>query len=319
MQFRAKVQLNQKIVVIGNAVADVVARMVDDVPRTGSLHPETVQYFAGGCGNNVAMVLARLGAEVAIVACVGQDVFGDVLLAQWQSAGIETQYVMRHPTEPTGVTIVLVDSEGERRFISAPAANRFLTVDSLPSTLLDGIFALHIAGFFTMPGIEEDALIPLLESARSRGILTVLDPVGGSARERREELLRLLPYLDIVLVNEDEGEKITDEQSADAIARILFERGASTIIAKLGSTGSRIYGKFGDFDVPPYPATTIDSTGAGDAYIATLLASLVRGDDFHTATRWASAAGAATVEAIGATGAWRGWKDLEKREMRNEK
>jgi ribokinase len=302
-----------KILVIGNAVADVVARTVDDVPRTGSLHPETVQYFAGGCGNNVAMVLARLGAEVGIVACLGQDVFGDVLLAQWQQAGIETHAVMRHPTEPTGVTIVLVDSEGERRFISTPAANRFLTVASLPPTLLEGLFALNIAGFFTMPGIEEDALIPLLKSARQRGILTVLDPVGGSARERREELLRLLPYLDIVLVNEDEGEKITGMIEADAIAQVLFERGASTIITKLGAKGSRVYGKLGNFEVPAYPASTVDSTGAGDAYIATMLASLARGDDFRTATRWASAAGAATVESLGATGTWRGWDDLSDR------
>lgn len=310
MQFRARVPLNQKIIVMGNAVADVVARTVDEVPRTGSLHPETVRYFAGGCGNNVAMVLARLGAEVAIVACVGQDMFGDVLLAQWQQAGIETRYVLRHPTEPTGVTIVLVDSDGERRFISAPAANRFLTPDPLPDTIFDGVFAFHIAGFFTMPGVEEGALIPLLERARAQGVLTLLDPVGGSARERREELLRLLPYIDIVLVNEDEGEKITDEITADAVAHRLFKRGAQTIIAKLGASGSRVYGKYGYFDVPAYPATTIDSTGAGDAYIAALLAALARGDDFRTATHWASAAGAATVEAIGATGTWRGWDDL---------
>lgn len=313
MPFRTRAQLNSKILVIGNAVADVVARTVDDVPRTGSLHPETVQYFAGGCGNNVAMVLARLGASVSIVACLGRDVFGDVLQGQWQQAGIETPYVMRHPNEPTGVTIVLVDSAGERRFISTPAANRFLTVDTLPATALDGVFALDIAGFFTMPGIEAGALIPLLEQARARGILTVLDPVGGSARERREELLRLLPYLDIVLVNEDEGEKITDETEADAIARALFERGASTIITKLGAKGSRVYGKLGNFDVPAHPTTCVDSTGAGDAYIATMLASMARGDDFHTATQWASAAGAATVESLGATGTWRGWVDLEEK------
>lgn len=305
--------MNHKILVIGNAVADVVARTVDDVPRTGSLHPETVQYFAGGCGNNVAMVLARLGAKVAIVACLGQDVFGDVLLAEWQRAGIETPFVSRHPTEPTGVTIVLVDSAGERRFISTPAANRFLTLDNLPATIWDGVFALNIAGFFTMPGIEDGALIPLLEAARARGILTVLDPVGGSARERREELLRLLPYLDIVLVNEDEGEKVTGEVETDEIARVLFERGASTIIAKLGAKGSRVYGKLGNFDVPACPAICIDSTGAGDAYIAALLAAMARGDDFRSATAWASAAGAATVESLGATGTWRDWDDLEKK------
>ncbi len=298
---------------MGNAVADVVARTVDEVPRTGSLHPETVRYFAGGCGNNVAMVLARLGVEVALVACVGQDMFGDVLLAQWRQAGIEIENVLRHPMEPTGVTIVLVDSEGERRFISTPAANRFLTPDHLSDAIFKDVFALHIAGFFTMPGLEDGVLIPLLERAGAHGVLRLIDPVGGSAHERREELLRLLPYTDIVLVNEDEGEKITGETTPDEVAYHLIERGAATVIAKLGVNGSRVYGKEGRFDVPAYPAGTVDSTGAGDAYIAALLASMARGEDFRSATRWASAAGAVTVEAVGATGAWHGWDDLEEK------
>jgi sugar/nucleoside kinase (ribokinase family) len=300
----------KKILVIGNAVADVVAQTVDEVPRTGSLHPETVQYFSGGCANNVALVLARLNTPVTLVVCIGDDTFGTVLLNQWQGLGIDTTYVVRHPTEPTGITIVLVDSEGERRFISSPAANRFLTLAHLPPTILDDIFAVQIAGFFTVPALESGAMIPLLTEARQRGILAMLDPVGGSARERRAELLRYLPYLDVVTVNEDEGEKITDEHDPDAIAAVLLAHGATTVIVKVGHKGSRLYTAEGVSVIPPYPATNVDSTGAGDSYSAALLASLARGDTFDKALRWAAAAGAATVEALGATGAWRGWDDL---------
>src|SRR5688500_10792910 len=100
---------SSRTLVIGNAVADVVARTVDEVPRTGSLHPETVRYFPGGCANNVALALARLGAPPTLVASIGNDVFGDALLAQWLAAGVDTRYVVRQPAEPTGVTVVLVD------------------------------------------------------------------------------------------------------------------------------------------------------------------------------------------------------------------
>jgi sugar/nucleoside kinase (ribokinase family) len=94
------------------------------------------------------------------------------------------------------------------------------------------------------------------------------------------------------------------------MARVLLAHGAPGVIVKLGSRGSRAYGVPGRFDVPPFPANSVDSTGAGDAYVATLIAALLRGDDFKRAIRWASAAGAATVETVGATGNWGAWTDL---------
>lgn len=300
----------KKIIVIGNAVADVVAFPVDDVPRTGSLHPDKVAYFSGGCANNSVLAMAKLNADVTLIACVGRDVFGDALIAEWQRVGINTEYVIRHPTEPTGVTIVLVDSGGERRFISTPAANRFLSLDHVPLSVLNDAYAVQLAGFFTFPGLEDGKLIPFLQAAQERGVLTVVDPVGGSAYERREHLLELVPYLDLVLVNEDEGHKITDATEADEIAARLMSRGASSVIVKLSDQGSQVYGELGPLPVPAFPVTTVDTTGAGDAYVAALLTSLARGDDFPTATRWASAAGAATVQHLGAQGAWTGWHDL---------
>jgi sugar/nucleoside kinase (ribokinase family) len=145
-----------------------------------------------------------------------------------------------------------------------------------------------------------------------RGVFTSLDPVGGSAHERRETLYPLLPHLDLLLLNEDEGEKVTGEQEPEAMMAALLARGVRSVILKQGEAGCRVAGAHGPLTLPAFSATCVDSTGAGDAFVAALLAALARGDGFDTALRWASAAGAANVEALGATGAWRGWADLEK-------
>ncbi len=295
---------------MGNVVADVVAWPVDEVPRTGSLHPESISFHAGGCAGNTATVLARLGAKVRLVACVGQDAFGATLLEGWQRAGVDTSLVTQAADDRTGVTVVLVDSQGERRFISTPAANHRLTTEALPSSALDDAFALHIGGFFAVPGLEDGTLPARLAEARSRGVLTTLDPIGGSARERRNFLFPLLPHLDVLLLNEDEGQKITDEHEPAAMLDFLLAHGVGSIILKQGQAGCASVGTFGSYHLPAFPVTCVDSTGAGDAFVAALLAALARGDRFEDALRWASAAGAATVQALGATGAWRGWGDL---------
>lgn len=304
-----------KIIVIGNVVADIVVHPVDDVPRTRSLHPESITFHSGGCAANPAVGLARLGVEAQLVACVGQDQFGDALLDTWRAAGVDTRYVKQLPEVGTGVSIVLVDRNGERRFIATPAANQRLTAAALPPAALEGAFALHVGGFFAARGLEDGTLASLLQLAQSKSVLTSLDPVSGSAHERRNALYPLLPHLDILLLNNIEGHKITDKQQPHAIANALLAHGVGTVIVKQGATGCVVMGKHGPLTIPAYPANTIDSTGAGDAFAAGLLASLARHDRFSDAVRWASAAGAATTEAIGATGSWRGWEELA--EMRN--
>jgi sugar/nucleoside kinase (ribokinase family) len=300
-----------KIIVLGNAVADVVARPVNEVPRTGSLHPESVTFHAGGCAGNSATHLARLGVDAYLVTCLGQDAFGSSLLDVWQANGIKTRYIRQLKEIETGVSIVLVDSQGERRFISSPAANNLLKPALLPESALDGAFALHVAGFFAARGLEDGTLAAKLAVAQAKGVLTTLDPVGGEAHERRHALYPLLPHLDILLLNDDEGQKVTGKTTPEAMIESLLEYGVGTVILKKGALGSMVAGKYGALTIPAYPAKTIDSTGAGDAFVGTLLASLARGEQFSEAMHWASAAGAATVEAIGATGSWRGWEALE--------
>jgi 2-dehydro-3-deoxygluconokinase len=257
-----------------------------------------------------ARTLAAARATSLMVS-IGNDLLGEALLLSWQASGVDTSRVQRLSEKPTGVAIALVDSDGERRFISNPGANALMKPAALTPEALDGAFALHVGGFFAAFGLEDGTLAEKLAEARTRGILTTLDPVGGAARQRRENLYPLLPHLDLLMLNEDEGEKVTDEQEPEAIIAWLLAHGARTVILKVGAQGCIVGGERGSFAVPAFPATMLDSTGAGDAFAGALLASLARGDSFEEALRWANAAGAVTVEAVGPTGAWTGWADLE--------
>lgn len=301
-----------RIVVTGNVVADIVARPVGDVPRHGSLHPEMVRLYTGGCAGNAALVMARLGVPVELVACVGADALGRVVIEEFSAAGISTTHVRQVEGASTDTAIVLVDEAGGRRFIASPDAGRRLRPADLTDDILEGAFALHVGGFFAARGLEDGTLPARLEAARAQGLLTSLDLVGGSARERREHLFPLLPHLDLLLLNEDEGEKVTGEPAPAAILDALAARGAEGIVLKRGSEGCLWRGAHDTLALPAPPAQVVDTTGAGDAFVAALLASLARGMAMAEALRYASAAGAATTEATGATGDWHGWEALER-------
>lgn len=299
-----------KVVVLGIVAADVVARPVDDFPVLGGKIVDSITFHVGGCASNAAIGLARLGIESHLVASIGKDTLGQAMMQLWAYHGVQTQHVVQWEGLNSDIALVLVDSVGERRFIASPLTNHRLTPATLPDSALGGAFALHVAGFFALQGLEDGTLGARLAQVRARGILTTLDPVTGAAPDQRPAFYALLPHLDILLLNEVEGYLATGEQEVPAMIEALLSRGARTVILKRGHAGCIVAGEYGPLTLPAYPADTLDGTGAGDAFAAALLAALARGEGFEDGLRWASAAGAATVEAMGATGDWCGWDDL---------
>lgn len=294
------------VIVAGNLVADVVAHPVDGVPRHESLHIDAVTFHVGGCAGNVAVGLAALGAPVRLVGAVGADRFADALLGAWGALGIDLAGVQQAAGLPTSVSIVLVDSAGERRFLHAHGANAALTVAALGPAMLAGAGWLHIGGFFAVPGMEDGSLPGLLREARGQGLVVSVDLTGEAARRKRALLPPLLPHTDLLLLNHDEGRKVTDERDPAAIAAALRSHGVATVVVKLGPEGCYWASAEGEAQIPTFPATVVDTTGAGDAFAAALIAARCQGDDWAAALRRANAAGAHCVTALGATAGWAG-------------
>jgi len=293
-------------VVFGNVTLDVICKTVDDVPRHESLSFEQVAISPGGCGSNVAIGLSALGVSTALVASIGSDDSAMLVRRFWERFGLDQRFVRVVEGMPTGTSIGLVDSEAQPRFIHTPGANAYLTVDALdiPKLASEGARALHIAGFFVLPGILDGRLPETLSSSQQYGMLTSLDVVRSKSMSDPNSLWPSLPYLDIFLCNAYEAWRLTGEKEPEEAGRALRALGVKSVIVKLGIGGCWLEGEEFSGRIGGPRVDVVDTTGAGDAFAAGLIHALLRGLTLPEACYAANQAGAQMVGALGAIGGW---------------
>jgi ribokinase len=263
------------IVILGSVNLDIVAS-ADRLPVAGeTVTGARLARFPGGKGANQALAARRLGADVALVACVGRDPEADAALALLREAGVDLSACRVHASSPTGVALIAVGASGENQIIVAPGANRELDAEGL---VLPGADALVCQLEVPLPTIE----------AAARGFKGFVCLNLAPAREVSEALIR---RADLVVVNETE---------ANFYGNLLHE--AKGLLARtFGAAGARLSknGRIVAETAPP-PVTAVDTTGAGDAFTAALTVALVEGREFQAALEFACAAGAAAATKAGA-------------------
>jgi ribokinase len=286
-----------KLVVIGSSNTDMILQ-VPRIPQPG----ETIlggrfQTAPGGKGANQAVAAARAGADVSLLACVGDDGFGREALAGFATDGIDCEHVAIDPTAPSGVAQIFVAADGENSIGVASGANAYLT----PGHIERATSAIETANTILLQ-LE----VPLETVMRAAEI--------GSAADRRvilnpapaQELpMELYPLLSIISPNETEAQLLTgiavkDESSAAAAAANLRDRGVDTVLITLGAAGcflsTEAFGKI----VPAYAVDVVDTTAAGDVFNGNLAAALCRDLQLEDAVVYAQAAAALSVQCLGA-------------------
>lgn len=294
------------VIVVGNVTLDVICQTVDDVPRFESISFDRVIVSPGGCGSNVAVGLSMLGIQTALVCRVGEDQASELLRNFWQKCGIDLSYLKILREQTTAVSVGLVDSNAQPRFIHTPGANRFLKAEDIDVTsFINGrIKLLHIAGFFVLPGLLDNALPQKLKLLRKESIITCLDVVYSPRYWKPEYLWKCLPEIDYFLCNNKEASKLTDEENPSEAAKKLLKKGANTILIKLGSEGCLVCTSQ-TCDIVPAPVTeVVDTTGAGDAFAAGFISKIIKNTNLFKAVSEGNRVGANMVTKQGAIGAW---------------
>ena len=285
------------VVCLGILVADAIARPVPAVPPRGALAlVDEISLHGGGCALNTASALARLGLGAAVCGKVGADAFGDFLLGLLDERGVDRRGVLRDPAVPTSATVVLVDEAGERTFLHLPGANGRLRAEELDPELLYAGRALHFAGALVLEELDGEPAAAILAEARSRELVTSLDPVWD-ATGRWARLLPGLPYLDLFSPSLTEAEAISGERGPEAAAAWLEGQGVRTVAIKLGADGCWVTGVG---HVPAPAVTAVDGTGAGDAFAAGLLYGTLAGWPLERTAALANRLGALATTAVGA-------------------
>ena len=287
------------IVVVGSLNMDLVVE-VPAIPLPGeTVLGKNFATFPGGKGANQAVAAARLGARVSLIDRVGKDAFGDQLLASAQADGIDITHVGRDETAATGVAMIAVDEQGQNSIAVASGANFCLTADHVREAWAE----LDDVDLLVMP-LETplDTIETAVSLANESGATVVLNP--APARPLPAELLA---GIDVLVPNEPETAQLTalpintEAESRDA-ARELLALGVGNVVLTLGSRGALVLdGKTESFTlVPARRVEVVDTTAAGDAFVAGLAVALGEGQTLVEAAQFANAVGALAVTKQGA-------------------
>lgn len=279
-----------RVLCVGQIVADVVVRPVDWLPRPGTLSAvDDLQIAAGGCAANTACVLGKLGVDVALAGAVGCDDLGTSSLSKIRACGVDTSAVINDPSVPTSAVVVLVGSDGERSFLYREGANEWLTRGSIPDSLFDTPDFVHVGGAMKLRKLD---LTSLLSAAKRAGCTTSLDTDWDPKNLWITSMVDALPHVDYLLTNEEEGRMLTGLQSAEEISTSLLAAGPKAVIVKCGADGAVIATSDGIERAPGFRVEVLDTTCAGDAFVAGFLFGLTQGWQITETARLANAAGA---------------------------
>lgn len=288
---------------IGNAVVDVVVRTMEELPPAGTIRMvEQVEQVTGGNGINTAMALARMGKSVKLGAGIGADSFGTFLRDAVRNEGVDDANFIALPGEKTGVTVVLVQPSGERRFLHMLGANGRFSQHHLEWSAVVGARIWHYASTFVLPAFDGVPLEKAIGRARALGCRISLD-VCWDVQDRWLGLLQpVLAGTDFLFCNFKEGRKLTGEQEPADIAEALRRLGVDIAVVKLGPAGCYVAGPAGSFASPGFDVTPIDTTGAGDCFAGAYLSTVLDGVGLKQAARFANAAGALATLSSGSAG-----------------
>ena len=263
-----------RIAVVGSANTDLIT-FGDAFPRPGeTIFGQNFDLGFGGKGANQAIAARLCGAEVLMVARVGDDLFGEATIRNFASFGVDTTHVRVLPGVSTGVAPIFVEPSGQNRIIVVKGANdRLLPADvDAAAAQLRSVDTIILQ--FEIP---LETIYHTVRFARANNIRCIVNPAPALPAD-----LAQLTAADYFIPNETEAELITGHpvhtvEEAGACARALLQKGFRKVILTLGARGALLADAAGTVQVPPYTVTAVDTTGAGDAFIGSLAVFLAEG------------------------------------------
>jgi sugar/nucleoside kinase (ribokinase family) len=265
----------------------------------GSDSEASVSFGGGGSAANVAAWLAFAGVErPALVGRIGRDARGVAAAEELRAGGVDARLAL-DDGHPTGTCVVLVAPGGERSMLPDPGANSALAPSDLPDSLIERGGHLHVSGYSLVRPGPRPAALAAIERARARGMTVSVDP--SSAALLAPDFPSLADGATLLLPNVDEAVALTGLPDARAAARSLASR-FPEVVVKLGAEGAFWTNGSDEEHVraAALPGHVVDTTGAGDAFAAGLLAARAGGASPAEALRAACALAAQAVVTQGA-------------------
>lgn len=281
----------KKIAVIGSVNMDLTAA-ADRHPGKGeTVSGRDLQYIPGGKGANQAVAAARLGAEVAMFGCVGEDVFGDRLVENLRQEGVDTSHISRISGVSSGIAMITV-AEGDNSIVVIPGANGYVTPAYLENSR-DAILEADILVLQNEIPLESVYYAVCMGENAGKTILYNPAPAVPSALAA-ESFMDKISY---ITPNEHEASLLFPEGRGLAS---LLEKYHGRLVVTLGAGGAAAWAEGRMLRAAARPARVVDTTGAGDAFNGAFAFALANDYSMERALRFANTAASLSTEEYGA-------------------
>jgi len=287
----------KKILCMGDVALDVIAQLKEPI-NYGNDTASRISTHPGGQAANVATWITRTNNKAAIVARVGNDPVGFALVSDLDKYGVEHNGLM-NSGRPSGVVVILVDSNGERTMFPDNGANADLEVTDLPP--LDDIDGVFLSGYALLDFRSRDAALGMIKKFRERQIPIFFDPTTTGAMKvvPKSEILDWVGMVDGILLNNEEARYLGESDDLEEAEENLQKR-TPLVVIKLGSRGATGVYKDQFAKVPAVTTNVVDTTGAGDSFAAGFIPKWLESNNLEEALQAGTALAAKCVAIVGA-------------------
>ncbi|MEA2087401.1 MAG: ribokinase [Candidatus Caldatribacteriota bacterium] len=300
----------EKVLVLGSINIDFVS-FVSRYPQPGeTLVSNDFGIFQGGKGANQAIALAKLDVPTIMLGKVGEDVLSDFALSSLQESGVDTTGISKSQKISTGSASIWVNAQGQNSIVIYPGANGGVDQDFI---IQHEKFFDDASWFLTQFEVPLESILLALKLAKKHGLKTIMDP----APVREVSNNHIWELVDYLLPNEIELRELAHTENILKAIRILKSRGVKEVIVKLGKQGA-VYedeGKLLSFPAVPVKQV-VDTTGAGDCFVAGFLYEMLQQEDIAQAIQTANLTASYSIQKKGAAISFPNkseidWKKLE--------
>ena len=294
-------KITSEIICVGQIVLDCITRNPSASPKRKNVYTaDSISLNPGGDALNEATVLTRLGRKVRLMGVTGTDYAGSLLRSCAQNNGIDTDLIRQDDNIATPVASLIVREKGRRESFNSDASMLGAYVPD-PEKVTDARI-LSLASLFRAPLDRPQAVADLVGRAKKQDMIVSADTKLPTFRQMNpEDLSEILPMIDYIFPNENEAAWMTGRKEYYDMAEALADMGVRNVIIKAGESGSYVRSHSGDrFHVKAIPVNAIDSTGAGDSFVAGFLSALLEGKDLLECCHYGTACSSVCVQNQGA-------------------
>lgn len=290
------------ILCVGQMVVDILVQNVDEVDfNVDTKRVDQILMQNGGDCLNTVIDLKKLGADVGVSGVLGRDPMGEFLYGILKENCIDTGGICFDDSSKTSSVVGLINKSGERVFLFSGVSTDALTFETVAGGLVENARIVHVGGTYMLPGFDGEGARKLFSLAHKTGAFTTMDVTWDTTGRWLETIKPCLSELDLFIPSINEAKEICGTEDEREIAAFLKDRGVKNVMVKLGGRGCYVDAFGRQYYQRAYKVPVVDTTGAGDSFVAGVLYGLSQRWEPEEITRFASAVSAHCIQKLGAT------------------